>query len=494
MLALGMRSGRARVAVAAAATAAVLVPLGWLWQASLLPDRYSVREMGYADDGHGVHHPGHGHPATGRSVTSLIADPRRPADVAVALIARTQRFRLSSGRVVDGYTLNGQSPGPVVRATVGQLVQVRLVNESVAKGVTLHWHGVDVPNSADGVAGVTQDAVAVGEEFTYRFVADRAGTYWYHSHQVSHEQVRRGLLGALVVTPAQPVAGVVDVPALVHLYGGVRTVNGREGNYAVEVAAGARARVRVINTDGGPMSVWVAGAGFRVVAIDSTDVIEPSPIRDTAVLITAGGRADIELSMPTDGSPVRIHLGGSAAVVLGSASYRAPIVARPAATLDPLSYGAPAPLDFDPETPNRSFQYNIGRRPGFLGGRPGLWWTINGHLFPDMPMFMISEGDVIRMRISNNSGEVHPMHLHGHHAVVLSRNGVRATGSRWWVDSLNVGSGESYDIAFVANNPGIWMDHCHNLPHAAQGLVAHLMYQGVTTPFTLGGTVGNQPE
>jgi hypothetical protein len=79
------------------------------------------------------------------------------------------------------------------------------------------------------------------------------------------------------------------------------------------------------------------------------------------------------------------------------------------------------------------------------------------------------------------------MHLHGHHAVVLSRDGVRATGSPWWVDSLEVGNGESYEIAFVADNPGVWMDHCHNLPHAAEGLVAHLMYEDVTTPFAVGG-------
>ena len=74
------------------------------------------------------------------------------------------------------------------------------------------------------------------------------------------------------------------------------------------------------------------------------------------------------------------------------------------------------------------------------------------------------------MTISNHSGELHPMHLHGHHAVVLSRNGVKATGSPWWVDSLDVESGDTYEIAFLADNPGIWMDHCHNLPHAQQGL------------------------
>ena len=70
------------------------------------------------------------------------------------------------------------------------------MNESVADGATLHWHGIDVPNAADGVAGITQDAVPVGGRHVYRFEATDAGTYWYHSHQVSHEQVVRGLLGA----------------------------------------------------------------------------------------------------------------------------------------------------------------------------------------------------------------------------------------------------------------------------------------------------------
>ena len=99
-----------------------------------------------------------------RGVDTLAADPNRPADVSVTLVARAQGVSLASGRVIDGYTLNGTTPGPTIRAQQGQLVEVRVVNESVSDGMTLHWHGVDVPNAADGVAGVTQDAVAVGEE------------------------------------------------------------------------------------------------------------------------------------------------------------------------------------------------------------------------------------------------------------------------------------------------------------------------------------------
>jgi FtsP/CotA-like multicopper oxidase with cupredoxin domain len=496
----GRRVGKpVRLAIACGATAAIIGPLAWFWQASLLPSTYSVMDMGYTDRGDpmatSMMHAGHGqHAMAGHSVASLTADPARPADLTVTLTARKQRFHLPSGRAVDGYTLNGQSPGPLIRATAGQLVQVRLVNESVPDGVTLHWHGVDVPNAEDGVAGVTQDAVAIGSEFTYRFVVNQVGTFWYHSHQMSHEQVPGGLFGALVVMPADQPADLVETVALVHLYGGSRTVNGHQGDVNVEVRPGQQARVRVINTDNGAMAAWVAGVPFRLVAVDGSDLNGATPVRNTTVLITAGGRADLEVTMPQDGSPVRVQLGGSVAVVLGWKSYDAPAVPRPATTLDLLSYGTKITLGFDPNKPDRQFRYEIGRRPGFLNGRPGLWWTVNGHPYPEVPMFMVTEGDVVRMLIANHSGDVHPMHLHGHHAVVLSRNGQPSTGSPWWVDSLNVANGESYEIAFLADNPGIWMDHCHNLPHVAQGLAAHLMYEGISTPFAVGGTAGNAPE
>ncbi len=73
------------------------------------------------------------------------------------------------------------------------------------------------------------------------------------------------------------------------------------------------------------------------------------------------------------------------------------------------------------------------------------------------------------------------------------RHGVPATGAPC-ADSLDVGHGETYDVVFLADNPGIWMDHCHNLPHAVEGLMTHLMYEGVTTPFLLGTASGNEPE
>lgn len=486
--------------VSVLATVALLAPLAWWWQDSRVPSAYSVMDMGYPDHGGGPQpttsvagHADHGNPHAGhvmRPLTDLVVDPTRPADVRVALTAAAAPLEMG-GQTLSGFTLNGRTPGPTITAVEGQLIEVELHNASVAEGVSLHWHGVDVPNAMDGVAGVTQDAVPVGGRFTYRFVADRAGSFWYHSHQVSDPQVRGGLFGGLVVLPRGGRGGGHDVAALAHTYGAVRTINGRPGDLVLPARPGDVVRVRVVNTDNAPMPLWT-DASYRVLAVDGSDVHEPTPVTDRGLLLTAGGRLDLELTVPAQGS-VRLQLSRGTAVVLGTGGPTA-VPPQPSGTLDLLTYGTPAPLGFDPADAARHFDYRIGRRPGFVKGRPGLFWSINGHLYPNVPMYLVREGDVVIMRIENSSGQVHPMHLHGHRAVVLSRDGVDASGSPWWVDSLNVEDGETYEIAFVADNPGLWMDHCHNLEHAADGMVAHLAYEGWDTPFRVGGDRFNQPE
>ena len=127
---------------------------------------------------------------------------------------------------------------------------------------------------------------------------------------------------------------------------------------------------------------------------------------------------------------------------------------------------------------DRDFSSRITKKLGFFDGRPGRQWAINGGIYPDVPMFVVEKGDLVRITITNDTSVVHPMHLHGHHALVLSRNGQPATGSPWWTDTLNVDPGDKYVIAFRADNPGIWMDHCHNLGHAAAGLTMHVAYAG----------------
>lgn len=488
---------RWRTWLSLAGTAVLMVPLAVMWSSSLLRNPLSVMDMGGPDYGSGPAGDGHGHHGSdgaGTSLTTLVADPDRPADVRVELRTETATL-VEGGRDVPGYTVNGTSPGPEIRARVGQLVEVHLVNVSVAAGVTLHWHGMEVPNAMDGVAGVTQDSVPPGGEFTYRFIPARAGTFWYHSHQTSHEQVVGGLFGVVVIEPARATAGAgdpVDAVAVAHTYAGVRTINGRAEDLMIPAEPGASVRLRVVNTDNGTLTVW-SGEPVTVAAVDGNEVRSPAPVRDEQVAVAAGGRIDLVVAVPATGA-VRVQLSKATAVVIGPTGSEPPVPAQPERWLDLLGYGSPGDVGFDPARVDRHFDYVVTQRPGFVKGRPGIWWAINGLLYPNVPMFVVTEGELVGMHIENHTNEVHPMHLHGHRVLVVARDGVAASGSPWWTDSFDVKPGETFDIVFRADNPGIWMDHCHNLEHARDGMVAHLAYAGISTPFRLGGDAGNEPE
>jgi FtsP/CotA-like multicopper oxidase with cupredoxin domain len=502
-------SSRTRVTVAGVAAIAVLLPLGWMWQRSLMPDSYSVTEMGYADYGidakgkpipapsASMHEPGgtkaakHGSKDVkerGISIATLVERSKKAADVVVDLSAQEGTFPIG-GHEIEGFVLNGKTPGPDIVAKQGELVEVRLHNDNVTNGVALHWHGIDVPNAEDGVAGVTQNATLPGKTHTYRFVAKQPGTYWYHSHQVSHEQVTGGLFGSLVVLPKAGIRVRHDVTAVAHTYNGIRTINGRVGDLHEVARPGESVRLRIVNTDSGTLSTW-SSAPYRVAAIDGYDLHGATTVKGNRLEIPAGGRADLEFTVPRKGA-ARVQVGAATAYVIGPRQSYPERPAQPIKTLDLLSYGKGSA---DMPKPNRTFNYSIGRRPGFVDGRPGYWWTINGHMWPNVPVFMVRKGDVVKFRIENHSGEAHPMHLHGHHALVTARNGKPVKGGPLWVDSIDVKDGETIDLVFRANNPGIWMDHCHTLKHAAEGLVAHLMYEGYTTPYEVGGKTANQPE
>jgi FtsP/CotA-like multicopper oxidase with cupredoxin domain len=475
---------------------AVLGLVAKAWYDSRLPATYSVMSYGSHDFGGGSEpatHEGHGR-AAGISVADLRGpESGRPA-AHFELTAKSADLRLASGRVLHALTFDGVSPGPELRVRHGDLVEVVLANEDVGQGVTIHWHGIDVPNAEDGVAGVTQDAVLPGERYTYRFRAEQVGTFWYHTHQVSSEDVQRGLFGAVVIEPRQP-GKVFDRVLVAHTFEGIATLDGRQGPSSASVRPGTQVRLRLVNSDSAMRRFTVSGTSFRVLAIDGHDLNGPGLLDRVSLPLAAGGRYDIGFAMPSGG--VRVGLEETDAVLeLSPDGEKAPPhESTPTADFDPLAYGQPAPTPFSRSSRfDRSFELTVTKKLGFFDGRPARHWALNGGIYPDVPMFVVERGDLVRVSITNDTNVVHPMHLHGHHALVLSRNGEPATGSPWWIDTLNVDPGDEYTIAFRADNPGIWMDHCHNLGHAAAGLTIHVAYAGVTTPFVVGGEHGNTPE
>ena len=255
-----------------AARAAGLVLAGQPAAGRVLGDGHGARRHRRRARGH------RGHDGGRRASPTLAADPARAPDVDVTLTARKQRFTLASGREIDGYTLDGSSPGPTIRATVGQLVQVRLVNADVPDGVTLHWHGVDVPNAADGVAGRHPGRGAARRRVTSTGSSpSSAGTYWYHSHQMSHDAGAPRPARRAGRRPAGPSRPMWTRSRWSTSTTGCAPSTAARAICAVAAAPGDRARVRVVNTDNGPMPVWVAGAPYRAGRVDGTDVRRARP-------------------------------------------------------------------------------------------------------------------------------------------------------------------------------------------------------------------------
>lgn len=311
------------------------------------------------------------------------------------LVARAERVTLPGAMPFDGYTLNGTTPRRPIRAREGVL-EVVLRNENVAAGTTLHWHGLDVPNGMDGVAGVTQDAVLPGESFTYRFVANQVGHVLVPLAPGRQPAGR----GRAVRCPRRRAGGrgragrrrPSPIPTPARRAG----LSGVLGDAHREAPAGSRVRMRSSTPTtwrlpcGSPAapSGWWRSTG-------STSTGRPRSRKGRRVIVPAGGRVDLAVEVPASGG-VRLQAPG-VSLVLGPAGASAADGVQPGG--DPRPAG-PTERRFhlkvrDRRVPDRRFSYDIGRLPGFLDGRPGFWWSINGRFVPHVPMFVVAEGDVV---------------------------------------------------------------------------------------------------
>ena len=334
------------------------------------------------------------------------------------LTAKSATVRLSSGREVEALTFNGSSPGPELRVKQGDLVEVTLENQDVEQGVTIHWHGVDVPNAEDGTAGVTQDAVFPGERYLYRFRAEQLGTFWYHTHQASSKEVRRGLFGVFVIEPDLPApSNTLDLALASHTFEGVQTLNGNDGIAQRAVQAGTPVRLRLVNSENAARRFTLSGTPFRVVAIDGTELNEPSPLENVSVEVPAGGRADLAFTMPA--TPVRLSLDGRACrsgAQLGRAATSPPAVAAgpefQPCDLRPAGEDAVRRLVVASTGDSSS---RSATNPASSTASPVCSGRSTARSIPHVPAFVVKEGDLVEVTIENKTHGVHPMHLHGHH-------------------------------------------------------------------------------
>jgi len=448
-------------------------------------------------------------PHSGGTPISALQAPQTAAHVdTFTLTAQPLRITLEPGSTVDALSYNGVIPGPTLHVRQGDLVVVHLVNHMTVP-VTIHWHGVRVPNSSDGVAGITQDAVKPGQSYIYRFIAKDAGTYWYHSHEFSYDQTSRGLYGALIVDPAQPTTHD-DVDATLQLHdwilGGfpsfhvAEQINGSTQPLYIPAKPGQWVRLRIINTGpGSPHVLTLLGAPFTVAAMDGHDINGPTPLVAKPIIIGSAQRYDLRFQMPANGAVTMFRAADGpyektpvAVIGQGPQQTTPPAMSK---WFDFSNYGKPSPTAISMQSHfDATYTVKLNNHIGFINGHFGPLYTINGQTFPNTPTIVVQPGQLVRLHLVNESKEIHPIHLHGHTFAVLTRNGHALTGSPVLLDTINILPHETYDIAFLADNPGIWMLHCHNLFHTSMGMDMMIVYPNISTPYSVGSASGNFPD
>jgi multicopper oxidase len=430
------------------------------------------------------------------------------------------------GRTVDTWAYGDSVPGPLLRATAGDLVTVK-VDNGLPTETSVHWHGIALRNDMDGVPGLTQDPIRAGSGFTYQFTAPDPGTYFYHPH--SGVQLDRGLYGVLVVDdPAEPghydhewvvvlddwLDGTGRTPDQVlarlhakggsdsgmsgmdgmdhgsmggmHMTGGAQSrvlggagdvtypyflVNGRTPEAPVTLTgkAGQRARIRFVNA-GSDTAFRVALGGHRM-TVTHSDGYPVVPTVTDALLIGMGERYDVILTLGDGAFPLVASAEGKpgqglAVVRTGAGSSPLP-AARPSELHRRVLLGTDLIAAPAAHLQNR----HVDRSHDLLlsGSMTPYRWTINGKTFPDTDPLVVTQGERVRLRFTNMSMMFHPMHVHGH-TFAVEGTGVRK-------DTVIVRPMQTLTVDLDADNPGQWATHCHNIYHAESGMMTTLSYR-----------------
>ncbi|WP_083682368.1 multicopper oxidase family protein [Paenibacillus sp. FSL A5-0031] len=312
------------------------------------------------------------------------------------LEAKITKWQLISSVQTEAFTFNGSVPGPVIRAQEGDTIRVVLKN-SLPEETSIHWHGLHVPNKMDGVPSFTQHAIRPGETFTYEFVANHAGTYMYHSHFNSIQQIDKGLYGMLIIDPQNE--KLKHDREYMFMFGG--------WNISEKTDKQGKKDNQGMGND--PMSRMPKG--------------QTVPLKKKGNI-----RSMMEHGLQDKNDQNNPH-----------ASMEMPS--------QPSDKAGSSVMGMD---------YN--------------YWTINGKSFPDTQPIEVRNGELVRLRLANISNGIHPMHLHGHDFRIIAKDGHPLSVPQI-VNTVTVNPGETYDVDFIADNPGEWLFHCHELHHTTNANV-----------------------
>lgn len=216
---------------------------------------------------------------------------------------------------VVAYAFNRQVPGPQIRLTEGDRVRL-IVKNDLSEPTSVHWHGLILPNSQDGVSDITQKPIQPGQSYTYEFVVQQQGTYFYHSHTMADRQQGMGMYGALIIDPKNaPTKPAYDKEVTVQmgswtvkngynfppmpmegLFPNYFTINGKAypSTETINMKVGQKLLVRFIGSDDMDIHpMHIHGGPFTIVATDGNPVPAGAQVQKDTVNVGPGERYDV---------------------------------------------------------------------------------------------------------------------------------------------------------------------------------------------------------
>jgi FtsP/CotA-like multicopper oxidase with cupredoxin domain len=410
---------------------------------------------------------------------------------------------LAPDRIIKTVGYNGTAPGPILRLREGQKTTIAVINKSDVPEL-VHWHGLLVPSEVDGAMEEGTPMVMPGQSARYSFEAKPAGTRWYHSHAMAGKDLTRSLysaqFGFLYIEPKSD-PGRYDQEIFIAMHHwepsfisvqdfrkGPPPDNGLEVAYKsasfngkalghgepVRVRQGQRVLFRLLNASAtDDVMLALPGHRFTVIALDGNPV--PTPQTVDSLMLAPAERIDAVVEMNAPGVWIfgstedEVRAKGMGVVVEYAGATGEPQWKSPAMTMwDYLVFGNQAVA---PE-PDAKLDLLIQKITGGHGGFNR--WTLNGKSWPDADPLMVEKGKRYRLVFRNDTGDMHPMHLHRHSFTLTNFAGKATAGIV--KDVVNVPRRQTVEVDFVADNPGPSLLHCHMQEHQDFGFMTLLKY------------------
>lgn len=408
---------------------------------------------------------------------------------------------------VSGVTLNGKYPGPEIRIKQGDMFRARLENLLPGQATSVHWHGLLVPATMDGVPNVSHVPISPNELFVYQFPILQSGTYWYHSHFGFQEQI--GLAGAFIIEAAdEPLVYDHDYVIMLgdwlhtspyevydNLKKGMKKsakktqgtdlsdvrydaflLNGKANHdpWVCQAKPGERIRFRIINAATSTFFRFMIDE--HPLAITHADGLAVQHVEVDHFLFGMGETYDALVTVGKSGSfTIRAEAQDGSGQAIGI--LHTPDV-KPKAELTLPKWGArvlsysqllsPEPYTL-PEGPLRKFTLDL------TGDMQKYIWSMNDQVYPKADPILFNYGDTVQIEMPNKTSMWHPMHLHGHFFRLLMPD----VDPRFapLKHTVSVPPKQTMRFRFLADNPGKWFFHCHNLYHLEAGMARECIYQ-----------------